>query len=76
MIPWPVGPGVVSFRMVAGFVAAASAIHDPTVRTQSSGSTSCPPDEAVAWVRERYHPRAVETPWQRRWVLAVRGPDR
>ena len=23
---------------------------------------------AVAWVRERYHPRAVETPWQRRYV--------
>lgn len=27
-----------------------------------------PADEAVAWVRARYHPRAVETPWQRRWV--------
>lgn len=27
-----------------------------------------PADEAVAWVRERYHPRAVETLWQRRWV--------
>jgi protein-tyrosine phosphatase len=27
-----------------------------------------PRDEAVAWVREHYHPRAVETPWQRRWV--------
>ena len=27
-----------------------------------------PPDEAVAWVRERYHRRAVETPWQRRWL--------
>ena len=26
------------------------------------------PDEAVAWVRARYHKRAVETPWQRRWV--------
>ncbi len=23
---------------------------------------------AVAWVRARYHPRAVETPWQRRFV--------
>lgn len=22
----------------------------------------------VAWVRAHYHPRAVETPWQRRWV--------
>ena len=27
-----------------------------------------PPDRAVAYVRERYHPRAVETPWQRRYV--------
>ncbi|WP_224276393.1 protein-tyrosine phosphatase family protein [Nocardioides lacusdianchii] len=25
-------------------------------------------EEAVVWVRERYHPRAVETPWQRRFV--------
>lgn len=29
------------------------------------------PGDAVAWVRERYHPRAVETPWQRRWVGRV-----
>jgi protein-tyrosine phosphatase len=27
-----------------------------------------PAADAVAWVRARYHPRAVETPWQRRWV--------
>lgn len=27
-----------------------------------------PADDAVAWVRQRYHPRAVETPWQRRFV--------
>ena len=27
-----------------------------------------PPAEAVAWVRRHYHERAVETPWQRRWV--------
>ena len=27
-----------------------------------------PPAEAVAWVRRAYHRRAVETPWQRRWV--------
>ena len=27
--------------------------------------------EAVAWVRDRYHSHAVETPWQRRWVLGV-----
>lgn len=25
-------------------------------------------DEAITYVRQRYHPRAVETPWQRRWL--------
>ncbi|WP_260478012.1 protein-tyrosine phosphatase family protein [Nonomuraea sp. WAC 01424] len=25
--------------------------------------------DAVAWTREHHHHRAVETPWQRRWVL-------
>jgi protein-tyrosine phosphatase len=29
------------------------------------------PDDAVRWVRERYHRRAVETPWQRRWLRLV-----
>ncbi|HEV2088257.1 MAG TPA: protein-tyrosine phosphatase family protein [Cryptosporangiaceae bacterium] len=29
-------------------------------------------DEAVAWIRARYHHRAVETPWQRRWLRGVR----
>lgn len=28
-----------------------------------------PAGEAVAFVRRHYHPRAVETPWQRRFVL-------
>ena len=28
-----------------------------------------PPRQAVAYVRERYDPRAVETPWQRRYVV-------
>ncbi len=32
-----------------------------------------PPGEAVAWVRRRYHRRAVETPWQRRWVRRASG---
>ncbi|GAA2257967.1 protein-tyrosine-phosphatase [Streptomyces ruber] len=32
-----------------------------------------PPDEAVAYVRERWSPRAVETPWQRRYVRRFRG---
>ncbi len=31
-----------------------------------------PASEAVAWVRERYNPRAVETPWQRLWLRSVR----
>ncbi len=30
--------------------------------------TGLPPLDAVAWVREHHHRRAVETPWQRRWV--------
>ena len=30
------------------------------------------PDEAVGWVRGAYHRRAVETPWQRRWLRGVR----
>jgi len=28
----------------------------------------CSADDAVDHVRRGYHPRAVETPWQRRWV--------
>jgi hypothetical protein len=30
------------------------------------------PEEALTWVRAGYHPRAVETPWQRRWLARVR----
>ncbi|MFF0772105.1 protein-tyrosine phosphatase family protein [Nonomuraea wenchangensis] len=26
------------------------------------------PAAALAWTREHHHPRAVETPWQRRWI--------
>ncbi|MEV0621766.1 protein-tyrosine phosphatase family protein [Nonomuraea sp. NPDC050404] len=26
------------------------------------------PADAVTWTREHHHPRAVETPWQRRWI--------
>jgi protein-tyrosine phosphatase len=29
------------------------------------------PAEAVPWVRRHHHPRAVETPWQRRWVAGL-----
>ena len=35
-----------------------------------------PNAEAVAWARANYHPRAVETPWQRRWVLRFPGAQR
>lgn len=27
------------------------------------------PDHAVNWTRQHHHHRAVQTPWQRRWVL-------
>lgn len=27
-----------------------------------------PAEQAVAYVREHYHPKAVETPWQRRYI--------
>jgi hypothetical protein len=30
------------------------------------------PSAAVDWARSAYHPRAVETPWQRRWLRRVR----
>ncbi|HSR27883.1 MAG TPA: protein phosphatase, partial [Actinomycetes bacterium] len=30
------------------------------------------PRQAVAWVRGHYHRRAVETPWQRRWLRNLR----
>lgn len=29
------------------------------------------PDAAIVYVRREYHPRAVETPWQRRWVASM-----
>jgi hypothetical protein len=31
------------------------------------------PEHAVSWTRAHYHHRAVQTPWQRRWVLTF--PD-
>jgi hypothetical protein len=31
-----------------------------------------PPAEAVSYVRSRYDPHAVETPWQRRYVRRFR----
>jgi hypothetical protein len=30
-----------------------------------------PPNQAVTWIRNNYHPRAVEAPWQRRWLRTV-----
>jgi protein-tyrosine phosphatase len=32
------------------------------------------PEQAIGWVRERHHRRAVETPGQRRWVRSLRAP--
>ncbi|MGW6745692.1 protein-tyrosine phosphatase family protein [Streptomyces sp. NPDC055025] len=32
-----------------------------------------PADRSVEYVRRHYHPRAVETPWQRRYVLRFNG---
>lgn len=29
------------------------------------------PRAAIKYIRENYHPRAVETPWQRRWVTRL-----
>lgn len=29
-------------------------------------------DDAVKWIRDNYNPGAVETPWQRLWLIAVR----
>ena len=33
------------------------------------------PEDAVDWVRAHYEPRAVETPWQRRWVRLLAASD-
>ncbi len=30
------------------------------------------PNQAVTWIRDNYNRRAVETPWQRRWLRTVR----
>jgi hypothetical protein len=27
------------------------------------------PGDAITWTRTNHHPRAVETPWQRRWIM-------
>lgn len=32
------------------------------------------PEQAISWTRARYHPRAVETPWQRHWIRAFSAP--
>jgi hypothetical protein len=33
------------------------------------------PKEAVKWVRQNYHSRAVEVPWQRRFIRQVFATD-
>lgn len=30
-----------------------------------------PSPDAVRWIRSHYHPRAVETPWQRWWLRSI-----
>ena len=30
---------------------------------------------AIAWARRAYHPRAVETPWQARWLRHLEATD-
>ncbi|SFB28766.1 Protein-tyrosine phosphatase [Amycolatopsis marina] len=32
------------------------------------------PEEAITWTRSTYQPKAIETPWQRRWVLRFPSP--
>lgn len=32
-----------------------------------------PPTEAIPWTRTHYHPHAIETPWQRRWITRFPG---
>lgn len=39
-----------------------------TVITCLAVAAGLNPAEAITWVRTNYHRRAVETPWQRRWV--------
>jgi len=34
-----------------------------------------PPRHAVAFVRQHYHPNAVETPWQKRYVTRFEPPQ-
>ena len=36
-------------------------------------SAGVPAGEAVSWTRTHYHRRAVETPWQRRWIARFAG---
>ncbi|MBO4165169.1 protein-tyrosine phosphatase family protein [Micromonospora antibiotica] len=32
-----------------------------------------PARQAVGWIRDHYHPKAVETPWQRAWLRRLPG---
>lgn len=44
-----------------------------TVMSALAVLAGIPADEAVSWARANYQRRAVETPWQRRWVLTTFG---
>lgn len=47
-----------------------------TVLTALAMLDGLPFDQALAHVRANYHPRAVETPWQRRYLRSLEGRPR
>ncbi len=47
-----------------------------TVIAALSTLAGVPAAEATAWARANYHPRAGETPWQRRWLTRSFELDR
>jgi hypothetical protein len=65
-VRWP------DFRTPASTPDALAALQDAYERSAAVAVLAgMPPAEAVAWVRRHYNRRAVETPWQRRWVRNV-----
>ncbi len=60
-------------NLPAAAAAGAPGRHWPASRS----STACPPPRRSSYVREHYDRRAVETPWQKRFVarFAPRPPD-
>ena len=69
-------------RISTGALVPVSASRPPAARARDAparsspawrSSTALPAEHAVGWVRHHFHHRAVQTPWQRRWVR--RFPD-